>query len=168
MTNLIATYTPGTNRTDGGGLAWGVRFIYTGTSGLLVTQLGARMGTGNSGNAVISLSSGGGSNNGTLNAQATVILSGTVGAFIYGAVTSYALVNGTLYCLGVSITAGQNLADTGAVTMNNASSIAGIFQYTPGNGSGVSSFGSNNMYAGVDMVFGSAAASSKSNFFFAG
>ena len=153
MTNLVASYTPGANRTDGTGLAWGCAFTYSGASGLVVTQLGCRMGTGNSGNAVISLVSGGATHNNVLDAQVTVALGGTVGNFIYGTCAPFALTNGVTYGLMVSIGSGQNLADTGPATFNQVSASGGIFDCVPGNGSTLNTFGSNNMYAGVDMVF---------------
>lgn len=166
MTNLVATYTPTTTRSDNL-QDCGIRFTYIGASGLLVTQLGAWKTSGNTGTWNIHLRN---FFNTVALADASISMAGaTVGQFNYAACTPFSLVNGTQYNLIVQIPVGQTFPDTTAVTLNNANTISGVFQVPDaiGGGNG-SSFGSNNQYGGVDMVFGPAGGASNSNFFFAG
>lgn len=166
MTNLVATYTPSGTRTDGAGLAWGVSFTFGGTTGFTVTQLGAWIKTGNTGNVVVSLTRG-------VNRNTTIVAQVTINAttaakdqFVYAACTPFALTNGDAMALGAAIGVGQTINDQVAVTCNSASAIGGIFAYTPGSGLTPSAFGANNMYAGVDMVFGPAGTANVSGGFF--
>lgn len=166
MTNLVATYTPSGTRTDGAGLAWGVQFTFGGTTGLVVSQLGAWIKTGNTGTVTITLTTG--TNRNTI-VVATATINATAAAkdqFVYAACSPTSLTNGGAYALGAAIAAGQTINDQVSVTCNSASAIGGIFQYTPGNGATPSAFGSNNMYAGVDMVFGAPVTGVPSGFFF--
>lgn len=165
MTKLVVAYTPGANRTDGGGQGVGVFFTYTGSNGAILSRLGMLVGTGNTGNAVISLSSGGASNNGTLNAQCTVPITGVpAGTWVFGSCPPYPLVTARAYCLSVAIGAGQNYADSGAVSINSGTVAGAIDHVTPGNGSGVGFSGGAIMKGGVDAEFGATAF--QSTFFF--
>lgn len=166
MTNLVATYAPSTTRSDNLQNC-GMQFVYTGTSGLLVTQLGAWKITGNTGTWTISLRDNG---NTTVLASATISMAGAAaGQFNYAACTPFSLTNGVQYKLVVNIPVGQTFPDNTAVTTNNATSLIGIFVVPNSVGGGTGSgFGSNNQYGGVDMVFGPAVVPGASNFFFAG
>lgn len=166
MTNLVATYTPAGTRSDNL-QDCGCNFTYTGATGLLVTQLGAWKTTGNTGTWNIHLRDFG---NTVALADASVSMAGaTVGQFNYASCTPFSLVNGTQYKLIVQIPVGQTFPDTSAQTLNSATSSTGAFSVPNAVGGGAgSTFGSNNQYGGVDLVFGPAVVPSKSNFFFAG
>jgi hypothetical protein len=150
MTNLIATYTPTTTRSDNL-QDCGFFFTYTGITGNVVTQLGAWKTTGNTGTWTITLRNSG---NTAILASATISMAGaTAGQFNYANCTQVGLVNGTTYFLLVDIPAGQTFPDTTALTMNSGSSAGGRYQ-VPGVGLGAgNSFGSGNQYGGGDLVF---------------
>lgn len=149
MAQLVATYTPGSNRSDNAN-DWGVQFAWTGPTGSSVTQLGVNKATGNTSGFVVRLINVG--NTSDLATATIDLTSGTVGQFTYASVTPVSLVNGTTYQLVVHVPTGQNLHDTGAVTMTNASSIGGRFSVPASGGGGGSGFGTNNMYAGLDLT----------------
>lgn len=165
MTNLVATYVPTTTRSDAGGLGWGCSFGYSGATGLVVTQLGAWIKTGNTGVVTVSLCTGGANSNGSV--ARSVTINATTAAkdqMNYAACAPYSLTNGQGYTLVAAIAAGETINDTAPTTYNSASGTNGIFNCTPGNGATPGTFGTN-MYAGVDMVFGAAASYNQTQFF---
>jgi hypothetical protein len=163
MTNLVASYTPAGTRSDDL-RDCGFQFTYTGTTGFTVTQLGAWKVSGNTGTWAISLRNAG---NTTVLASASISMVGaTAGQFNYASCTPFALINGTQYRLVVDIPVGQSFNDTAAITVNNATSPGGVFSVPSVGGGGGSTFGSNNQYGGVDMVFGAAGAANTNRFLF--
>lgn len=167
MTNLVATYSPSTTRSDNL-QDCGFKFTYTGTTGYTVTQLGAWKTSGNTGTWNIRLRNGGGTANQTQYATGSISMAGgTAGQFNYVSVTAAALTNGSLYFLMAQIPSGQTYPDTSAITVNNANAVGGIYSVPDTlSGGGGSSFGTNNQYGGVDLVFGPAAPAGGTHFFF--
>ena len=146
--NLINTYTPGANRNNLTGIA-GVRFTLTAGHTYNVTQLGVRMATGNSGNHSATLYDYLG--NIIASTSSINLTGGTVGNFIYAAVTAATLIGGLVYTLVTGVSnGGQNWSDAGAITMNDAGSIVAV---SGANFAGLSAGTANQMFAGVDMVF---------------
>lgn len=150
--NLVAAYDPGTNRVDDQRDV-GFKFVYTGTTGWLATQLGAWKISGNTGNWVVSLRN---STNTIILASATIAMAGGVTArFNYASCTPFALVNGTIYFLVVNVPVGQAWADLAAMAINSGSTVIGVFQVADTVGGGVGSTnGTDVQYVGADMVFG--------------
>lgn len=154
MTNLVATYTPAGTRSDNL-QDCGVTFtyFYTGdASGSpdTVTSLGAWKLAGNTGNWIIRLVDAA---NTTVLATATISMAGaTTGAFNYAAVTPVALTTDTVYKLVVKVPAGQTYNESAGLTSAIAGAFSGAFSVPAIGGGTGSTFGTGNMYAGVDAI----------------
>lgn len=150
--NLVSAYDPSSTRSDNL-QDTGFKFIFTGATGSLVTQLGAWKTSGNTGNWVVSLRNSG---NTTVLASVTIAMAGAaVGQFNYASVGSPpALTNGSTYFLVSNIAVGQVYPDNTNMAINSGSTVVGTFSVpdTVGGGTG-STFGTNNQYGGVDLVF---------------
>lgn len=154
MTNLVATYTPAGTRSDNlQDCGATFTYFYTGTaagSPDTVTSLGAWKVAGNTGNWIIRLVDAA---NTVVLATATIAMAGaTAGAFNYATVTPVALNPDTVYKLVVKVPSGQTFNEQVGVTSTIAGGFTGAFS-VPAIGGGVgSTFGTNNMYAGVDAI----------------
>lgn len=160
---LISSFNSTVTRTDNL-QDCGLNFTYTGAT-KNVMQLGAFKYTGNTGNWIVRLAN---SANTSDLATATIAMGSAPVGFNYAACAPVSLVNGTSYKLVVKVPAGQTYADNAPITSAIASTLGGIFQVPASGGGSGNTFGSNNQYGGVDLLFTAAAGASNSNFFFAG
>jgi len=163
MANLIATYTPGANRNDFTGYL-GVRFRYTGASGLFVSSLGRNAIAGDTGLYTVYLVTD--AVPPALIRSASVDLTGsTPGTFYYASCTPFSLVNNTFYIMWSGATTGLNFHDFSGCTMAQGDNIGGAYSSAPF-GTTATGFGSNGMFVGVDFIYGPAASNNASSFFF--
>jgi hypothetical protein len=166
VTNIIASYSPTTTRSDGEN-DLGFSFQFTGVTGTVPTELGAWMLVGNVGAWVVRLIN---LNNTVLLATATVTMGGgtTPGSFNYSPCVALAsMTNGSSYTLMVNVPASQTYNEQAPITVTDGSGVVARYSIPNVlNGAIGNNYGNNNMYAGVDMVFGPAA--SPSQFLFAG
>jgi hypothetical protein len=144
---LVVSYTPGANRHDATGRV-GMKFTIT--SNITYAEIGLRCGTGFTGNHTVYLFE----SPSTLLRSATIDMTGkTTGVFYYTGITPVALVGGTSYYLVTDITAndGQDWADLGATTLNNATGVLAAYSVTTPPYTTFTDFTANTQYFGVDM-----------------
>jgi hypothetical protein len=144
---LVASFAPGFDRDDFPG--WlGLKF--TPTSDMVVNQLGARCGTGNTGNRNVVLQ---GTGLNTIASAAIDMTGGTVGLFYYAPIAPVTLVAGLQYYLYMQTNAssGQFWSNQGPLTLNGASGAAAI--YTTTLTSGPNYADANAMFGGVDLQY---------------
>lgn len=146
MTLLVVSFTPGADRSNFSG---NVGYSFVPTANMLVTQLGVRKATGNTGARTISLSNAAGT---VLTSASIDVTVGTVGTFIYAACTAAALIAGTTYYLSQAVTSGgQVWADQGATTVTGAGSETSVF--TSGAIGSWSNGTANTQFVGLDLSF---------------
>ena len=164
MANLIATYTPGANRSDFTG-TMGLKFRYMGTTGLLVSALGRNAILGDTGTKVVYLSTDSGPS--TLLSSASVDLTGSIpGTFYYASCAPFALVSGTNYLLWSPVVNGVVFHDFSGCSCAAADTLTGVYSTITGPPwASWSTFGASGMYVGVDLVYGPASGNASSFFF---